>query len=209
MEYYSQFGQDKYCNENLFKNKKDGIFLDIGASDGITISNTLFFERFLNWTGLCIEPRELAYKKLIEIRKCNTENVAISDKSSNSETFLEIDGYGSGLSGIISKYDPRHIIRIKEEIKNPNYKGQKIINVKTVLLQELLDKYDMKEIDLLSIDTEGGELDIIKTINWDKCKIKVIDIENNYNDDSIKEYLEGLGYKFNKRIVCDEIYTKF
>ena len=45
MKYYSQYKQDKYIHDNFFEDKKDGVFLDIGASDGITLSNTYFFEK--------------------------------------------------------------------------------------------------------------------------------------------------------------------
>ena len=44
MEFYSQWGQDKYIYNNFFKNKKDGFFLEIGADDGVRFSNCKFFE---------------------------------------------------------------------------------------------------------------------------------------------------------------------
>ena len=55
-QYYSQFKQDQFLNEVLFNNKKNGFFIDIGAHDGVTISNTLFFEKQNDWKGICIEP---------------------------------------------------------------------------------------------------------------------------------------------------------
>ena len=55
MKFYSQCGQDKWAYENLFKNKNDGFFIEIGADDGIHFSNTKFFED-LGWNGICIEP---------------------------------------------------------------------------------------------------------------------------------------------------------
>ena len=48
-KYYSQFKQDNYLNNNFFKDKRDGIFVDIGAHDGIKLNNTYFFEKELNW----------------------------------------------------------------------------------------------------------------------------------------------------------------
>ena len=51
--YKSQFGQDKFLNENIFKNKRNGVFIDIGAHDGITYSNSYVFEKQLDWTGIC------------------------------------------------------------------------------------------------------------------------------------------------------------
>ena len=55
VSYYSQLGQDRFLNENYFKNKLTGTFVDIGAHDGNTYSNSKFFEN-LGWSGLCVEP---------------------------------------------------------------------------------------------------------------------------------------------------------
>jgi len=43
MKYYSQYGQDKFINNVVFNNKQRGNFIDIGAHDGITFSNSFFF----------------------------------------------------------------------------------------------------------------------------------------------------------------------
>jgi len=54
--FYSQYNQDKFIYENFFHNKKEGVFIDIGAYDGLMLSNSKFFEDTMNWTGICIEP---------------------------------------------------------------------------------------------------------------------------------------------------------
>ena len=61
MRFFSQLGQDRYLLENFFRGKRGGVFVDIGAYDGQTFSNTLFFERSMAWTGLCIEPLPSAF----------------------------------------------------------------------------------------------------------------------------------------------------
>ena len=68
MNYYSQFGQDKYLNENFFHNKSNGTYVDIGAHDGITGSNTYFFD-LLGWEGICFEPLPEIYNQLVINRK--------------------------------------------------------------------------------------------------------------------------------------------
>lgn len=65
--YNSQWQQDKILNELIFKNKKNGFFVDVGAHDGKDISNSLFFEEYLNWDGICIEPNAKVYKELLKI----------------------------------------------------------------------------------------------------------------------------------------------
>ena len=54
--YYSQCDQDKYLHMNVFKDYKSGVFVDVGAHDGKTFNNTLFFEENYKWSGINIEP---------------------------------------------------------------------------------------------------------------------------------------------------------
>jgi len=77
MDFKSQFGQDEYLYNNYFKNVNNGIYIDIGAYDGITGSNTYIFDH-LGWTGFCIEPNKNVYKKLQTNRiSCNIEPVTL------------------------------------------------------------------------------------------------------------------------------------
>ncbi len=59
-----------------------------------------------------------------------------------------------------------------------------------------------------SIDTEGGEMDIISTIDLTKYTIDVLSIENNYYKDDLKKFMKSIGYKLKTTIECDEIYVK-
>lgn len=208
MTYYSQYKQDEYIFTNFFKDKKEpGFFLEIGADDGVRFSNCKFFEETLNWDGIAIEARKEAYDKLITNRKCNCIHAVLSDVEEDTN-FLDIKGYGLGLSGLVNKYDPRHVSRINEEIKNKNNKGHKIINVKTEKLNTILDKYNIKNIDFLSIDTEGSELDILKTLDFNNYSIDVITIEDNYNDKKLMDFFISRNYSFIKQIRCDKIFKK-
>ena len=54
--YNSQDNQDKYLEETVFRGYKNGVFVDVGAHDGLSINNTLYFEKYNNWTGINIEP---------------------------------------------------------------------------------------------------------------------------------------------------------
>jgi hypothetical protein len=71
-----------------------------------------------------------------------------------------------------------------------------LIKVKTKKLETIFDEYNVKNINYLSIDVEGAEFEVIKSINFDKVFIDIIAFENNYNDVSIPiiEYLHNKGY---------------
>lgn len=65
MQYYSQYGQDEFLDQKVFKQKKNGFFVEVGVCDAIRLSNTYFLENVRNWTGLCIEPNPIQYAKLL------------------------------------------------------------------------------------------------------------------------------------------------
>jgi hypothetical protein len=71
MTYYSQCSEDKFLNDNFFKNKKTGTYIELGAVDGIFQSNTKFFEDTLGWTGILIEPEPDKFKELTQNRPNN------------------------------------------------------------------------------------------------------------------------------------------
>jgi FkbM family methyltransferase len=162
--FYSQYQQDQYLYENFFKNKKEGVFVDIGAHDGITINNTYFFEKNMEWTGLCIEPLPDVYNRLKINRNCACVQACIFDNR-DSISFLQISGYAEMLSGIIENYNPEHIKRIRKEIDLKGGKSE-LIQVKCYNFNDLLKNHNILKIDLLSVDTEGGELEIIKSIDF-------------------------------------------
>jgi FkbM family methyltransferase len=206
MNFHSQWKQDKYLHENVFKGQRNGIFVDIGAHDGITGSNSFFFEKELDWTGICIEPITDRYNDLVKNRKCITENCCVYSRNCEVD-FCEHKGYTEMLSGIRDTYDPRHVKRytIEQHIMGGS---TKIVKKAAYTLSYLLDKHNMHKIDFLSIDVEGAELDILKGIDFDKNKIRVIDVEDNYADTfwKIDEFLRSKGFKQLCVLSGDKVY---
>ena len=202
MIYYSQFQQDKFAYENYFQNKIDGYFVDIGAADGIKFSNSKFFEE-LGWKGVCIEPNPKAFKELIKVRTNKCINKAISDKIEISQFFQITDG-PEQLSGLVEEFTESAIFRINNDLQlYPN--SFDYIDVECDLFENIVDQ---DSIDFLSIDTEGNELKILQTINFDKFNIDVITVENNDYDNKFIEFLTPKGYKLICRLGCDELYKK-
>ena len=198
MKFYSQCGQDEYV-VNYFKDKK-GYYVDIGANNGVTGSNTKILEE-LGWCGICIEPNPEIYKELIKNRTCKCIEGAVSDLPDEYLDFCKINGYSEMLSGLLHTYNEDHKRRIlseqqiyggtREKIKVRNYNFNVIENT---------------TIDYLSIDTEGSELNILKCIDFDKYKIKLITVENNYNTEDLKNFLVPIGFKLLTTLSADEVY---
>jgi len=113
--YISQLGQDKFIDE-FFEKKENLTFLDVGAHDGATISNTFFLEKTRNWNGICIEAQPTIFEKLRVNRNCICVNVAVSNFEGETD-FTYVEGYANMLSGISDEYNKTHIDRIKIFIK--------------------------------------------------------------------------------------------
>ena len=206
LQFYSQFEQDRYVYQNFFKNKREGIFVDIGAHDGVTFSNTYFFEKSLGWTGICIEPIPEVFELLKQARDAICVQGCICSNK-DSTPFLRIKGDSEMLSGILDNYDPNHLARVQQELAT--YGGSaEVITVNCFDLTELLLKHGFSHIDYLSLDTEGGELEILKSIDFKLIDIDIIDVENNGSTNIFNEYLETLGYKKMIKLGVDEIYAK-
>jgi len=206
MEYYGQYKQDKYL-DGLFKKKSNGFFVDIGAHDGLTFSNSYFFEKNRNWEGICVEPIPEVFAKLNEARNCIKINGCISNKS-GTEKFLRVKGEyvdTEMLSGLLEDYDDRHLERIDKEIKE--YGGSKEeIEVKCYDINEVLKDKNINKVDFFTIDTEGNELKILKTIDFDGFDFDIFLVENNYETEEMNDFMTSKGFKRIKKIGHDEVY---
>ncbi|MFA5154033.1 MAG: FkbM family methyltransferase [Clostridia bacterium] len=207
MKFYSQHKQDEFIID-YFKSKKNGIFLDIGAHDGITLSNTYTLETEFGWTGLCFEPMPHEFEKLHENRKYSVNyNCAIYDTEGIEKfTLLEYDGYPDMLSGIAKDISIKHMGHILSEGGRMGAK-RKIIEVQTRILNPILVQNSLYEIDYLSLDTEGSELKILKSINYDKFKIKVITSENGEGESETRQFMKTKGFTFFKRLGIDDVFV--
>jgi FkbM family methyltransferase len=206
-KFYSQYNQDEWLYNTFFTNKKHGVFVEIGASDGVDKSNSLFFEESLSWTGICIEPSPDRFKLLSENRTCICENTAVSNFKGKVE-FLDIYGYGNELSGIVEDYNPAHMNRIESELTHVRSKGYRKIEVEADTLENILEKNKIYKIDFCTIDTEGSEYKILENFDFEKFEIDVFLIENNYGSKDVRNLLESNGYKYFNRIKIDDVFVR-
>jgi FkbM family methyltransferase len=164
-----------------FKGRWEGFYIDIGANDGVSFSNTYVFEQ-MGWQGICVEPLPDVFTQLKINRNCDCYNVAISDKIEENVKFIKGFGQNTMWSGLDEKMSNIH----KSVIKNGKYE---YINVKTITFNDLMKDYpDVCFVDFLSIDVEGAEISVLSSIDFKKYQFGLITIENN------KE-VEGLGNK--------------
>ena len=194
----SQSGQDKIIKNSFFRSKKNGYFVEIGAFDGVLGSNCIHFEKSMNWEGIAIEPSKTQFEKLSKNRNCKVLNAAISSTEKEVEFIEVIEGL-TQMSGIDDdNYSAKLIIQSNKKNKFNKNKMKTSTFEKSILT---------KEIDYLSIDIEGAELDVLKSINFQEYIIKVISVENN-NPEKINfnSFLKENNFSFFDRVGQDEIF---
>lgn len=207
--FHGEFQNGKYVDEILreyFPNYEyKGIFLDIGAYEPINISNSFHFEKN-NWDVYCFEANTLLISELKNIRK-NVYNYAIYDENKNNTNFFVVKagyGGGSGMAGISA-------VELSQQYLDSYYYGGEIItiNVEQKTLNNILENeihLITNEIDIISIDVEGGELKVLKGLDLNKYKVKLFVIENLFNNPEIYEYLQKYNYVLDKKIDYNEYY---
>jgi FkbM family methyltransferase len=150
-KYHGQHLEDKWIDENLILPEK-GTFLDVGACYSIWLSNTYFFEKEKEWNGLIIEPDPIYFADNKAVRTCIMENVAIHPNEGEMN------------------FKPMSNLTEEED--------ENTIKVQCKRLDTLLDKHNIKEIDLISIDIEGYEKEAWSTFDYKKYNPKVMIIEH-------------------------------
>jgi FkbM family methyltransferase len=177
MEFKSQIGQDEWVCKML-NNKRDGYFLDIGANDGVWMSNTYYLEKKLGWIGICVEPALKPFSRLVNTRNCICVNKAVYNRT-----------------GIVSFHDyPEEQWR-----GHIDSNGRK---VECITLQDLIKEYDCpKLIDYISIDVEGLEYEILTAFPFDEYTARLWTIEHNDDErglkrDKIRDLMYQNGYSF-------------
>tara|TARA_B100000131_G_C18018655_1_gene573616 strand:- start:404 stop:1081 length:678 start_codon:yes stop_codon:yes gene_type:complete len=160
---FSQLNEDIVI-DSLFKKKKNGFYVDVGCYRPIRFSNTFFFYLKRNWKGICIDPQDEFRKKYKLIRPRDKYlNYGVGKKK-------EIKMFYNFNPKTLSTFSRKSYLKyLKLGYEFNNKKEKKILPLKQITT---------KKIDLLSIDTEGYELNVLKGIDWRK-KPKIIIIETN------------------------------
>jgi len=207
--------------------KKDFFFIQIGANDGgnYKINNQSFdpinkLIKKYDWAGLLIEPLKSVFNNYLKPlynnnSKIRLENVAISDSIGQRKLYkisFSESRWATGLSSFIKEVIEKHIdsgrvaLKAKEEdILMPSNKNEYITHeiVECVTLDYLINKYNIKKIDLLLIDTEGFDYEIIKLVNFDKIKPNLIYFEHKHLSTSDYKsslmFLKIKGYKLQSK----------
>ncbi|MBT3434532.1 MAG: FkbM family methyltransferase [Nitrospinaceae bacterium] len=203
--FFSQAGQDKYIAESLLDSKREGVFVEIGAFDGVRGSNCLYFEKFLGWQGLIVEPDANLADTIRGHRTGAYECAALSD-ADGEEDFVAVEAGFLQMGGLLRFYD--------EEILNANVRSnpghrEAIRKIPVLRLATLLERHSIKDVDYCSIDVEGAEEGVLSGFDFSKFNIHVLSVENNgHTEGAVTAIMKKNGYKLETILGSDEIWSR-
>ncbi|XP_064087954.1 protein Star-like isoform X2 [Macrobrachium nipponense] len=192
---FSQNGQSKQI-EKILHGKHGGFFVEAGAYNGEELSNTLYLERQLGWTGLLVEPDPWNFWTLKKRgRKSHAVHACLSPSPFPKEvTFKQSDTMGHIASGSEEKHHQGIFTRVK-----------------CFPLYSLLLALNTTTLDLLSLDVEGAELQVLKTLPWNKVTIHVVCVEYKHVPEggaSLTSFLQERGYALHSTVGDDLIFVR-
>lgn len=181
--YLSQAGQDFWVYGETFNEMRNGYFLDIGAHDGISFSNTYILEYKYAWNGICVEANPDIFKQLKKNRRALCVNACL-DSAEGLVDFAK----GNMEGGIISP-----------NTDNKAPESHEVVQMKTQTLESLwIGKNVPHEIDYISIDIEGAEERVLGSFNFKEYRFKCITVER--PSDTLRKILVENEYVLVKEI---------
>uniref|UniRef100_A0A7R9VGC5 Methyltransferase FkbM domain-containing protein n=1 Tax=Chlamydomonas euryale TaxID=1486919 RepID=A0A7R9VGC5_9CHLO len=194
----SQDGEEFRLYNDYFCGAENGTFLEMGALDGILLSNTYALEQGLNWGGVLIEANPVSYRALARNRPSAITIRSAVCATDNIVTFCQSSPQISGIWEFMSE-------GFKQQWY-PNGLPASTIQLPCVPLSRLLHLARITHYNFFSLDVEGAELQVLKSINWQLVSFEVIVVEaSNKEGDSakteqVRELLMHHGYKFDKHV---------
>jgi FkbM family methyltransferase len=210
---YSQCEEDLYIMNTFFTDdkgpKRNGIYLELGALDGVLYSNTKMFQDFFDWRGILIEPHPIQYRFIIKNRP---NNFIFNDLVSNSTEELKFryfEDFHSAVSGVENTLPSTHFSNFFNNVENINLKQNTIMKTPKPLTQ-IIKSCHMSYIDFMSLDVEGHEYEVL--MSWDfSVPIHVIMIEmlgvNTEKEQLCRYLLLDHGYVFHSTFKHNEIFV--
>ena len=197
---YSQLGQDKDVLQ-FYKYKKNGYFVEIGAYDGVEISNTYLLETKYSWKGICVEPMPAEFAKLqLNRARSICEQMAVYSESGAHMDF-DIANKHRLLSGLSVA------INCHKEVVDSN---KTTIPVETISLADLLKKHTAPNfIEYLSLDAAGSEWNILQSFDFRNYTFGLIHVQHNFKEpvrSDIRNLLALHGYVYWKENGWDDCY---
>lgn len=159
--------QDYYIFSTHFRHlHRPGIYLDVASNDPIIGSTTYFFDRCLQWRGICVEGNDKYYEPLLRERSCNLVPTCVGKVEGQLVNFHMAGPVGGILDNNYNQYTHYK--------KNGNPETR---SLRCTTLKHVLQRMDINVIDYFSLDVEGHEIEVLKGFDFENVTVNVLSIE--------------------------------
>jgi FkbM family methyltransferase len=170
------------------QHKTGGFFVEFGAADGLSGSNTLLLEREFGWRGILAEPNPAWHAGLKRNRTAQVDFRCVFKTTGDHVKFAATRHAALATIADFAISDGHTPSRAEHEITD----------VETISLNDLLDCHEApRTIDYISIDTEGSELAILERFDFTRRDVKLFSIEHNLTkqEQAIDRLMSQQGYE--------------
>lgn len=158
---------DEFVYDTFFKHplRREGVFVELGAVDGIKYSNTRFFEDTLDWSGLLIEGSKENFLSMYHNRPRSAKAWSAVCDTVGTKLFVG-DGAAAGAVDTLSE---KHLLSFGKF-----FKSMDPYDVPCEPLRDILARSGVTHIDLFSLDISGSEAVALRTMDWDAVSVDVL-----------------------------------
>ena len=200
---------DKIVRDRFFPGLSNGVFVEVGAARPDYLSTSALF-RSLGWNVVAIEPNP-AYADLHRQQGHEVLPYACGDHDEDDVEFSVVDSHGAAYGGGAVSFESFSSLSIKDSYAKlkPNLDVTKI-RVKLRRLDTILKHHapEVREIDIVSVDVEGWEIEVLQGLTFDHYQPKVLIIENLFSENSYRVYMQRRGYTLWKTLTPNEVYVR-
>jgi|LakMenE01Jun11ns_1017448.scaffolds.fasta_scaffold9654231_1 FkbM family methyltransferase len=189
MSFYAQYGEESIIIP-FFNGKTNGFFVDIGAMDGITYSNTRYLVEQYNWRGILVEPHPVFFETLKSLYGNNDQITILNNACLNKETEVDFFMYSTGQDACVST--------ISESFKNRviSKHGDKFeyhpVKTQTKTLNSIINN---NLVDFLSVDAEGVDMEVLSSNDWTKNRPSLVCVEHSMETYVLIDFIKSINYK--------------
>lgn len=178
--FHGQYNEDRLLSE-IFRHTAEGTCLEVGANDGSTFSNTLYFET-LNWNCILVEPISECCNEIRKARRALVFECAASESEGHANLYV-----GSGANDVYSSLSPHNAVGL-ECIKQ--------VSIRTRTLDSILSEASVSRLEFVTIDVEGHELQALRGFNLIRWRPKIVIVEDNSNlaAADVEQHMRWAGY---------------
>lgn len=207
---YSRTGQYNIEEKLMpYLGERRGIFIEAGANDGFSQSNTYWLERMRGWKGLLVEPVPAMAAQCRENRPraivVNAALVATPEVKSLKVAAVGLYGYVTG-SLSSAEHEAEHRRRGAQTVGLPSVEAIEDIEVPARTLESVLDEVKLGPIDLFSLDVEGYEINVLRGMNMARYKPRYLLVEALGPEKLLEAF--GEHYEFVEKITPQDVLLR-